>query len=60
VINELQIQSLHEDSNGTFKNACDILSSDHIDFIQNLAYRYDQLEARDNSAFSKKMFGVDV
>lgn len=25
-----------------------------------MAYRYDQIEARDNSTFTKKLFGVDL
>lgn len=36
------------------------LDEDLLQTIQTMAYRYDQLESRDNSDLSKKMFGVDL
>ena len=59
VINELEIQSITL-TKPIFSDLSSVLTADHKDFVQNLAYRYDQLEARDNSTFSKKMFGLDI
>jgi hypothetical protein len=61
VLNELEIQSITT-TKPIFSTLSNVLTadSDHKDFVQNLAYRYDQLEARDNSTFSKKMFGLDI
>ena len=43
-----------------YSRLSNILTAEQKDFVQNLAYRYDQIEARDNSEFKKKMFGVDI
>lgn len=42
------------------KKVVNALSDSHIDTIQAMAYRYDQLEIKDNSHLTNKLFGVDI
>ena len=56
VINHLELQSLESGNN----SLTEILTPDQKDHIQQLSFRYEQLELKENSQFTKKMFGVDV
>jgi hypothetical protein len=57
VMNHLDLESLEHRH---FDECFDIFKSSQRDYMQKLSYRYDQIEQRDNSEFTKKMFGVDV
>jgi hypothetical protein len=54
VLNHILIKELE------FKQPIIVFDSDLKDTIQTMSYRYDQLEARDNSEFTKRLFGMDL
>lgn len=59
VLNDLEIRAL-ETSDGGLASILRALDDDSREKVQQLAYRFDQLEIKDNSALTKKLFGVDL
>lgn len=60
VINHLELESLSTTTSPQFSSLTDSLSIEHKEYIQQLAYRYEQLESKESSNFMKKMFGADI
>jgi hypothetical protein len=56
VLNHLELANL----DGAAADLAAPLSTEQRDYIQQLAYRYEQLERKENSDFTNKMFGVDL
>ena len=56
MLNHLELANLE----GVGSDPAALLSTEQRDYIQQLAYRYEQLERKENSDFTKKMFGVDL
>lgn len=59
VINHLELEALEAFPN-RISQLTQSLSSEHKEYIQQLAYRFEQLESKESSTFMKKMFGADI